>query len=82
MNLYILALQQDLAAISEQVSSITKEAEVLLGILPDAQEHIHVKHEEMVHAWNLLLEKANLRKDKLQQAEHLQMYFNDYRELV
>lgn len=73
--------QRDLAAISDQVEAITKEAERLIGLFPDAQEHIATKHEEMVQAWNNLVEKATLRKDKLQQAEQIQMYFNDYREL-
>ena len=78
----LLHLQQDLAAISDQVNIITQEAERLLRQFPDATEHIHSKHEEMVQAWNTLLDKSNQRKDKLGQAEHLQMYFNDYRELV
>ncbi|XP_048733527.1 spectrin alpha chain, non-erythrocytic 1-like isoform X2 [Ostrea edulis] len=73
--------ERDLAAISEQVESITKEAERLIGQYPDAQEHIAVKHEEMVQCWNVLVEKASQRKEKLQQADQLQLYFNDYREL-
>ncbi|KAK7105089.1 spectrin beta chain, non-erythrocytic 5-like isoform X3 [Littorina saxatilis] len=75
-------LERDLAAISEQVETITKEAERLIGSFPDAQEHIALKHEEMVHSWNTLVEKATHRKEKLNQAEQLQMYFNDYRELT
>lgn len=64
------------------METITKEAERLIGLFPDAQEHIAAKHEEMVHAWNTLVEKATHRKEKLAQAEQLQMYFNDYRELT
>ncbi|XP_067682927.1 spectrin beta chain, non-erythrocytic 5-like isoform X3 [Haliotis asinina] len=75
-------LERDLAAISEQVETITKEAESLLGHYPDAQEHVAAKHEEMVQAWNSLVEKSTMRKEKLQQAQQLQMYFNDYRELT
>ena len=75
-------LQQDLAAISEQVESITKEAERLLVQFPDATEHIHGKHEEMVHVWDTLLECANSRKERLNQACNLQMYFDNYRELA
>ncbi|KAL5008187.1 hypothetical protein ScPMuIL_013768 [Solemya velum] len=75
-------LEGDLAAISDQVEKITKEAERLIALFPDAQEHIAGKHEEMVQAWNKLVERATLRKEKLQQAEQLQMYFNDYRELT
>jgi spectrin beta len=54
----------------------------LISQFPDAQEHIAAKHEEMVQAWNILVEKAAMRKEKLNQAEQLQMYFNDYRELM
>lgn len=75
-------LERDLAAISEQVEVITKEAERLISLFPDAQEHIAAKHEEMVQSWNGLVEKATHRKEKLHQAEQLQMYFNDYRELT
>ena len=74
--------QRDLAAINEQVETVTKEAERLIALFPDAQEHIAAKHEEMVQAWNGLVEKASHRKEKLNQAEQLQMYFNDYRELT
>ena len=78
----MFCLQQDLAAINEQVDAITKEAERLMGLFPDAQEHIAAKHEELVQAWNSLLEKSSSRRNKLEQAEQLQMYFNDYRELT
>ena len=80
--MFVFILQQDLAAISQQVETITGEAERLLVQFPDAQEHIHGKHEEMVEAWNLLLEKAQSRKDRLNMAETLQKYFNDYRNLL
>lgn len=75
-------LQRDLAAINEQVEIITREAERLIVQFPDAQEHIAAKHEEMVQAWNSLVNKSTHRKEKLLQAEQLQMYFNDYRELT
>lgn len=41
-----------------------------------------MKHEEAEEAWNELLEKAAQRRDKLAQAEQLQAYFDDYRDLV
>ncbi|KAH9509152.1 hypothetical protein Btru_049222 [Bulinus truncatus] len=75
-------LERDMAAISDRVESITKEAERLISTFPDAQDHIATKHEEMVGAWNRLVEKAAHRKEKLTQAEQLQNYFNDYRELT
>lgn len=77
----VFNFQRDLVAISDQVQTITKTAESLLETFPDAQDHIHSKHEEMVSAWQSLLSKAKLRKDRLHQAESVQLYFDDYRGL-
>jgi len=51
-------------------------------MFPDAKDHIEVKQEEAVDAWTTLLENASQRKSKLNQAEHLQSYFDQYRHLV
>ncbi|XP_076029013.1 spectrin beta chain, non-erythrocytic 5 kst isoform X3 [Oratosquilla oratoria] len=74
--------ERDLAAVKEQVESVVEEAKRLAELFPDAREHISVKHEETVEAWNDLLDKSAQRKDKLYQAEKLQSYFDDYRELI
>lgn len=74
--------ERDLAAVKEQVESVVEEAKRLADLFPDAREHISVKHEETVEAWNDLLDKSAQRKDKLYQAEKLQSYFDDYRELM
>lgn len=58
------------------------EARKLAELFPDAREHIAVRHEETLRAWNDLLEKGVERKDKLRQAEKLQAYFDDYRDLM
>ena len=36
----------------------------------------------MLDAWGDLLEKSDQRRDKLQQAEQLQAYFNEYQALM
>ncbi|XP_022241663.1 spectrin beta chain, non-erythrocytic 1-like [Limulus polyphemus] len=74
--------QRDLAAVKEQVQSLVKEAQRLASIYPDAREHISAKHEEVADAWNQLLEKSAQRKDRLQQAEKLQAYYDEYRMLM
>lgn len=51
-------------------------------MFPDAKDHIEVKQEEAVDAWTTLLENASQRKSKLNQAEHLQSYFDQYRHLM
>lgn len=68
--------------VSVQVDSVVKEALRLADRFPDAREHISVRHEETICAWEDLLKKAAQRKDKLQQADVLQAYFDDYRDLM
>ncbi|KAJ8678764.1 hypothetical protein QAD02_014551 [Eretmocerus hayati] len=75
-------LDTDLKAVKEQVESVMEEASRLAGLFPDATEHIAVKHEQVDEAWNDLLEKAAQRKSKLVQAEQLQAYFDEYRDLI
>jgi len=77
----VCSFKRDLAALSEQVESTTVTAQTLLAAFPDAQDHIASKHEEMVNAWDSLLAKAKLRKDRLHQAENVQLYLDDYRGL-
>ncbi len=63
----------------EQVQS---EAQKLADTFPDAKEHIEVKREECSETWTELIEKSQLRKEKLAQAEQLQAYFDEYRDLM
>lgn len=64
------------------MESVVEEGGRLAGLFPDAREHIEVKHEEVLECWTTLLEKAEQRKDKLYQAEQIQAYFDQYRELM
>ncbi|XP_049846907.1 spectrin beta chain, non-erythrocytic 1 isoform X2 [Schistocerca gregaria] len=74
--------ETDLAAVKEQVEMVGEEASRLADLFPDARDHIEVKHEDTLEAWNDLLEKAAQRKDKLHQAAELQAYFDEYRDLM
>lgn len=74
--------ETELGAVEEQVSAVVKEAKRLAEIYPDAKEHIEVKRDETNETWSELLEKAIARKEKLQQAEQLQAYFDEYRDLM
>lgn len=74
--------ETDLAAVKEQVESVMEEASRLAELFPDAREHIAVKHEEADEAWSELLKKAAQRRSKLAQAEKLQAYFDEYRDLI
>ncbi|XP_050460702.1 spectrin beta chain, non-erythrocytic 5 isoform X2 [Cataglyphis hispanica] len=74
--------ETDLAAVKEQVECLTEEAVRLIELFPDARVHIDVKHQEAEAAWTELLEKAAQRRSKLAQAEQLQAYLGEYRDLI
>ncbi|XP_017057853.1 spectrin beta chain, non-erythrocytic 1 isoform X2 [Drosophila ficusphila] len=74
--------ESELVAIQAQVDSVLAEAVKLGEIYPDAREHIEVKRDETVEAWSELREKTAARKNKLSQAEQLQSYFDEYRDLI
>lgn len=72
----------ELVAVREQVESVLEEAKKLGEAYPDAKDHIEVKREDMGEAWSNLSEKNAQRKEKLKQAEQLQAYFDEYRDLM
>ncbi|XP_053986770.1 spectrin alpha chain isoform X1 [Hylaeus volcanicus] len=74
--------ETDLDAVKEQVELLMDEASRLIELFPDARIHIDVKHQEAEAAWNELLEKAAQRRSKLSQAEQLQSYLGEYRDLM
>ncbi|XP_017763084.1 PREDICTED: spectrin beta chain, non-erythrocytic 5 isoform X2 [Eufriesea mexicana] len=74
--------ETDLGAVKEQVELLMEEASRLIELFPDARIHIDVKHQEAEATWNELLEKAAQRRSKLAQAEQLQAYLGEYRDLM
>ncbi|CAL7939039.1 unnamed protein product [Xylocopa violacea] len=74
--------ETDLGAVKEQVEVLKLEASRLIDLFPDARVHIDVKHQEAETAWNELLDKAAQRRSKLAQAEQLQAYLGEYRDLM
>ena len=65
----------------EKVNTTSTMAAQLVDQYPDAFQHISDQNDSLVNAWNALLERAALRKDRLVQAEQVQLYFNEFREL-
>lgn len=78
----VQGFEADVAAVKEQVEFVRKEAGRLAELFPDAREHIEVKHEETAEAWAELISRAAEHKDKLQQTEKVQAYFDQYRDLM
>ncbi|GFS88899.1 spectrin alpha chain, partial [Nephila pilipes] len=73
-------LEGDLKAIEEQVQALSEEATVLSNQFSDSKEDIETKQLAVVTSWKKCVEKAGNRKDKLQQAEQLQSYFDEARD--
>ncbi|XP_058129165.1 spectrin beta chain, non-erythrocytic 1 [Anopheles coustani] len=76
------AFEAELGAIKEQLESVVAEAQKLGDTYPDAKEHIEVKRDETIEVWSELKDRTAQRKEKLAQAEQLQAYFDDYRDLM
>lgn len=74
--------ETELGAVRQQIDGVIEEAKRLADIYPDAKEHIEVKRDETTESWTELLQKTMARKEKLQQAEQLQAYFDEYRDLM
>lgn len=76
------AFESELIAVKAQVNSVEYEAERLIELFPDAEEHIDVKTEDVRAAWEDVLKRANARKENLFQAEQLQTYFDQHQDLM
>ncbi|KAF5273495.1 hypothetical protein FQA39_LY07512 [Lamprigera yunnana] len=74
--------EAELVAVKEQVEAIEREARRLSELFPDAEEHIEVKREDTLNAWEELQAKTEHRKENLCQAEQLQAYFDQYQDLM
>ncbi|XP_065345561.1 spectrin beta chain, non-erythrocytic 1 isoform X4 [Cloeon dipterum] len=74
--------ERDMEALKSQVDTVNTEASRLSALFPDAKEHIDAKKEELNDAFIELQTEAKLRCEKLQQAEKLQAYFDEYRDLM
>lgn len=76
------AFESELVAVKQQVEAVELEARRLSELFPDAEEHIEVKNEDTLSAWEDLQAKAEQRRENLQQAEQLQAYFDHYQDLM
>lgn len=74
--------QRDLVAVEEKVNTIASEAGDLVDKFPDAFQLISNHNNIIVESWNQLLEKSLQRKEQLTEAEKMQLYLNDFRDLM
>uniref|UniRef100_A0A8C0IMR1 Calponin-homology (CH) domain-containing protein n=1 Tax=Chelonoidis abingdonii TaxID=106734 RepID=A0A8C0IMR1_CHEAB len=75
-------VERDLAAIAKELKRIQGEARRLSRLYPQAKENIMERLTEVDECWEKLTMKSVERKERLSQAEQVQVYFNDCRELM
>ena len=74
-------LQRDLEALGKKVEILSKETKRLCQTYPDAEQRVKRKDQEVSAVWRDLLNKTKARKDKLLEAEELQNFLNEFRDL-
>lgn len=74
-------LQHDLAPLQQRVKQLSQEGQHLSTSYPESATHIVKRESQAVTAWLELNAKSQRRKQKLGQAEELQHYLNDFRDL-
>ena len=73
--------QRDLAALEKQVKLLSQETQRLSTTYPDKATHVGRKEQQAVTVWRALISKSSARKSKLVEAEQLQRFLNDFRDL-
>lgn len=71
-----------LAAVEKAVVELGKEADRLVAAFPNAADHVEVRRSDMEEQLKDVLGAAAARQEKLNQALHLQTYFQEYRDLM
>lgn len=68
--------------IENDVSRRKEEGKALVRRCPRVKDSLSERLQEMEEIWSSLLEKANQRRQRLQQAEAVQRYLTEWRELM
>ncbi|XP_017558803.1 spectrin beta chain, non-erythrocytic 5 isoform X2 [Pygocentrus nattereri] len=75
-------LERDLAVIEKDVQRRQEEGRALVGRSPQVRVSVSDTLQDVEESWASLLEKASHRKHRLRQAEAVQRYLTDWRELM
>ncbi|TRY84982.1 hypothetical protein DNTS_028857 [Danionella cerebrum] len=74
--------ERDLAVIEEDVSHRKEEGKALIYRCPRVKDRLNLRMKELEEIWSSLMMKANQHRQKLQQAEAIQKYLVEWRELM
>ncbi|XP_049319614.1 spectrin beta chain, non-erythrocytic 5 isoform X1 [Astyanax mexicanus] len=75
-------LERDLAVIEEDVRRRQEEGRALVRRYPQVRDSLSERLQDLEESWSSLLEKAGQRRHRLQQAESVQRYLTNWRELM
>ena len=73
--------QRDLKALGQSVEVLSQEASRLSGLYPESAELVITIENDINDVWNGLMSRTESRKRKLAQAEQLQLFLNEFRDL-
>ncbi|XP_069806664.1 spectrin beta chain, non-erythrocytic 5 isoform X2 [Dendropsophus ebraccatus] len=74
--------ERDLAAIKKEMEQVIKQGQYVSQLHPPVQKNVAERLEDVGRSWGSLLTRSQERKEKLTQAEQVQMYFSDCGELI
>ncbi|KAJ1103984.1 hypothetical protein NDU88_001400 [Pleurodeles waltl] len=75
-------LERDLAAIKKEVQRVHGEAQRISQEYPQVKENVAERLMGVKECWEKLFKKCQERKERLVQAEQVQLYFNECREFM
>ena len=75
-------LEHDLTALEKKLEILSMEADSLIEEQPSSASLITDKQTEIIDHWERLMEKADQRKQKLEESRQFQRFLSDHRDLV
>lgn len=65
-----------------KVQVLSRESARLCATYPESSARVRGKENEVLKVWNTLKDRSKAREDKLVEAEQLQRYLNNFRDLT
>ena len=75
-------IERDMDALKDKVQTLSKESKNLCCFHPNSADEIKGKEQDIVKNWEVLLEKAQERKIRLDDSYKLQRFLTDFRDLI
>ncbi|XP_066464420.1 spectrin beta chain, non-erythrocytic 5 [Eleutherodactylus coqui] len=76
------SFERDLAAIKKEMEQVIEQGQYVSQLHPPVQKNVAERLEDVARSWETLITKSQERKEKLTQAEQVQMYFSSCGKLI